>query len=98
MAAIKPRYSKEEFASRGDAIYDREVRPHLTVDDAHKFVAIDVESGAYEIGEDELTACDQLRSRLPQAQVWLVRAGSRSTVRSGRSPAAPPPPAPNPPR
>ena len=79
----KPRYSKEEFASRGDAIYDREVRPHLTVDDAHKFVAIDVESGAYEIGEDELTACDQLRSRLPQAQVWLVRAGSRYLHRFG---------------
>jgi hypothetical protein len=83
MAKIKPRYSKEEFAARADAIYERDVRPRLTVDDARKFVAIDVESGEFEIAEDELTAGDRLRDRVPQAQVWLVRAGSRYLHRFG---------------
>jgi len=83
MVRMKPCYSKDEFAARGDAIYERDVSPHLTADDVRKFVAIDVESGAYEIADDELTAADQLRARAPQAQVWLVRAGSRHLHRFG---------------
>ena len=29
MAISQPRYSKEEFARRGDAIYERDLRPHV---------------------------------------------------------------------
>ena len=29
MRVPKPRYSKEEFARRGDEIYDREIGPHI---------------------------------------------------------------------
>ena len=29
MAAIRPRYSKDEFARRGDEIYERAIRPTL---------------------------------------------------------------------
>jgi hypothetical protein len=29
MAVLEPRYSKEEFAQRGQAIYERDIRPHL---------------------------------------------------------------------
>ena len=83
MASTQRRYSKEEFAQRGDAIYDSDVRPHLKPEDEGKFVAIDIESGAYEIGTDELAACDGLRARVPQAQVWLVRAGSPYLHRFG---------------
>ncbi len=42
-----PRYSKEEFARRGNEIYEREVQPHLNAQDAGKFVAIDIETGAF---------------------------------------------------
>jgi hypothetical protein len=76
MASTQRRYSKEEFAQRGDAFYGSDVRPHLKPEDDGKVVAIDIESGAYEIGMDELAACDRLRARVPQAQIWLVRAGS----------------------
>jgi hypothetical protein len=69
------RYSKEEFARRGDLIYDRDVKPHLKAEDNDKFVAIDIETGEYEIDADELTACKRLRARIPQAQTWMVRVG-----------------------
>ncbi len=80
---IKRRYSKEEFASRGDAIYEKDVRPKLKTDDDGKFAAIDVESGDYAVDEDELAACDKLRHRVPEAQIWMVRVGSRYVHRFG---------------
>jgi len=44
MSAVPhPRYSKEEFARRGNQIYEREVQSHLSAQDAGKFVAIDIE-------------------------------------------------------
>ena len=84
MASTKRRYSKAEFARRGDAIYENEVRPQLKANDEGKFVAIDIESGMYEIAPDELEACDNLRARVPEAQIWMVRVGSRSVHRIGR--------------
>ena len=83
MAAIKPRYSKEEFAKRGDAIFEKDIRPHLKNQDDNDFVAIDIETGAYEIDANEIAACDRLRVRVPQGQVWLRRVGSRFVRRFG---------------
>jgi hypothetical protein len=81
--SVKRRYSKEEFARRGDAVYENDVRPHLEPDDDGKFVAIDIESGMYELARDELTAGNRLRTRMPEAQIWMVRVGHRSVHRIG---------------
>jgi len=83
MASRQRRFAKDEFAQRGDAIYDCEIRPRLAPGDDGKFVALDIESGQYELDDDELAACDRLRSRLPDAQIWLVRVGSRYVHRFG---------------
>ncbi len=83
MASIKRRCSKEEFARRGDAIYERDILPQLQADDEGRFVAIDIDSGAYERDADELAAGDKLRERVPDAQIWMVRVGSRSVHRFG---------------
>ena len=83
MPSTKRRYSKEEFARRGDAVYENDVRPRLKPEDEGKFVAIDIETSEYEIDADELTACDRLRARCPEAQTWLVRVGSRYVHRFG---------------
>ena len=72
MACTKRRYSKEEFARRGDALVESKVRPNLTAADKDKFVAIDIETGEYELDKNELKAADRLRKRLPEAQIWLV--------------------------
>lgn len=78
-----PKYSKEEFARRADIIYDRDVVPHATADQIGQFVAIDIESGAYEIAADEHTAVHRLEERVPDPQTWLQRVGSRFTHRFG---------------
>jgi hypothetical protein len=81
--STKRRYSKEEFARRGDEIYETQVRPHLDASASGKFAAVDIESGAYEIADDELEACDKLSARIPDAQIWLVKVGSRYLHRFG---------------
>jgi hypothetical protein len=83
MAISQPRYSKEEFARRGDEIYERDLRPHVEAGNEGKFIVIDIETGAYEIDADELVASDRLLARRPDAQVWLRRVGSRYARRFG---------------
>jgi hypothetical protein len=75
MTNTQRRYSKEEFARRGDAMYEKEVRPQLKASDEGKFAAIDIESGQFAIDADELKACRKLRKRISDAQIWMVRVG-----------------------
>jgi hypothetical protein len=79
MRSVTSRHSKEEFAKRGDAIYEKDILPNLTKKDVGKFLAIDIETGAYEIAADEMKAGDKLLARLPEAQIWMVRIGYAST-------------------
>jgi hypothetical protein len=81
MDSVKPRYSKEEFARRGDALYEKEIQPKLTPKDKGKFLAIDIETGEYELGRDELRTGERLRARIPEAQIWIVRVGYRAVHR-----------------
>ncbi len=83
MEAVTRRYSKEEFAKRGDAMYEKEVRPNLKAGDKGKFAAIDIETGEYEVDRDEMRAGERLRARVPQAQIWFIRVGYRTTHRIG---------------
>ena len=83
MTDPQPRYDKEEFARRGDDAYERNVRPRLRADDEGKFVAIDIETGAYEVDADDLAASDRLRAAHPGAQVWMRRVGSNYARRFG---------------
>lgn len=85
LASLQPRYSKEEFARRGDEIYQRSILPCVEADDEGKFVVIDIETGAYEIDADELAASDRLLARHPDGQIWLTRVGSRYARRFGAS-------------
>ncbi len=80
---VPPRYSKEEFARRGDEIYESRVRPHLSQTDEGKFVVIDIETGDYETDTDEMAAYDRLVALHPEAQVWVTQAGSRYARRFG---------------
>ena len=81
-----PRYSKEEFARRGEEIFERDIRPHVAQCDPHHFVLIDIETGDWETDEDERAASDRLLARRPDAQVWMRRVGSPYAHRFGWRP------------
>ena len=48
-----------------------------------KIVAIDLETGDFEIDAREIAACNRLESRHPDTQIWIVRVGSRHVRRFG---------------
>jgi hypothetical protein len=81
MSATEPRLSREELARRGDETFARQVRPVLRPEDHGQFVALDVESGAFEVDADEHAAVTRLHGRVQGAQVWLVRTGYPTTHR-----------------
>jgi hypothetical protein len=85
MDTNKPRYPKEEFARRGNAIYENDVKPRLKAGDKGKFVAIDIETGMYDISRSEMAAGNRLHKRVAGAQIWMVRVGYRA-VREFKSP------------
>jgi hypothetical protein len=74
MTVRQPRYSKEEFARRGDEIYESQIRSQVETEHG-KIVAIDIETGAFEVADDLLAASKQLSGRVPDAQTWFVRIG-----------------------
>lgn len=85
MSLRQPRYSKEEFARRGDQIYDSQVRSQVEAGNHGKIVAIDIETGAWEMDTDEINASKRLETHYPDAQIWFVRIGSRYVRRFGSS-------------
>ena len=70
----QPRYSKEEFAQRGDEIYQSQVRPQIDEE-------IDLETGDFELADDTMMATRKLYERLPDAQPWVIRIGYRAVRR-----------------
>lgn len=78
--------SDDEFARRGNALFEERVRPHVDVDkEAHKFVAIDIETGDYAIDESDVAATDRLVEQDPEAEgrIWLRRIGSPEAYHFG---------------
>lgn len=86
MAIQKPRYSKEEFAQRGEHIYQTKIRQKVEAGNHGKIVAIDIETGAFEVDDDIVKASDKLLSQYPDAQTWFIRIGHQAVYHfAGRS-------------
>ncbi len=85
MTIQQPSYNKQEFARLGDEIYNRDIKSEVEPDNLGKVVAIDIETGAWELDADEITASNRLEARSPNAQIWIVRVGSRYVRRLGAS-------------
>lgn len=83
MASTKRRYSKEEVARRGDELYETKIRSQLSPKHNGMLCAIDILTGEYVLDADVLNACDRLRDRFPDAQIWIVRVGSRYVYKFG---------------
>jgi hypothetical protein len=86
MTARPSRYSAEETAQRGDAIYERDIRAEVEPAHRGQVVAIDVDSGAYVVADNAPTASERLLAQNPDAEIWCVRVGSRVLHRIGGRP------------
>ncbi len=83
MAIRQRRYSKEELAQRGQALYDSSIREQVEAGNDGKIVAIDIETGDFEVDETVMAATDRLFERHPDAQPWTIRIGHRAVYHFG---------------
>jgi hypothetical protein len=84
------RYSSDEIAERGQALYDREIRHQLDVSARGKFLALDIETGEFEIDADERAALKRAQAKRPDAALYLLRIGHPTAYRLGRKAVAAP--------
>ncbi len=76
-------YTMEDVARRGEEFYERSVRAHVEPENTGRFLALDVQSGDYELADEALAASQRLRERRPGAVAYLVRVGYPAAFRLG---------------
>ena len=59
------------------------MRSQVEANNYGKIVAIDIETGAFEVGNDSLSAAKQLLKRDPDAQIFGIWIGHRAVHRFG---------------
>jgi hypothetical protein len=77
------RYPKEELAQRGQDLYESGIREQVEAGNEGKIVAIDIETGSFEVDEHVVPATNRLFERYPDAQPWVIRIGHRAVDRFG---------------
>lgn len=83
MAVRQRRYTKEELARRGQELYESRIRQQVEAGNEGKIVAIDIETGAFEVADNVLPATNRLFEQYPDAQPWVIRIGHRAVYHFG---------------
>lgn len=82
MATGKTRYTIDEVAERGTELYETTIRRLVEADTIDRYLAIDVETGDYAVGDQRYDAATAVRQRHPDAQIWLIRIGHIAAAKS----------------
>ncbi|MGB3291425.1 MAG: hypothetical protein WBB01_00370 [Phormidesmis sp.] len=83
MSVRQRRYSKEEMARRGQELYESQVRQQVEAGNEGRIVAIDIETGAFEVDDYVTPATNRLFERYPDAQPWGIRIGHPAVYHFG---------------
>lgn len=83
MVVRQRRHSKEALAQRGQELYESGIRERVETGNQGKIVAIDIETGDFEVDETVMGATDRLFERQPDAQPWTLRIGHNAVYHFG---------------
>ena len=81
--------SSEEIrrtCDQGEALYDASIKDQLNDDQLGMFLAIDTNTGEYEVGDSSMEVTDALHARVADADVYVMRHGRMPTLTIGMSP------------
>ena len=73
----------EDVSARAWRIYEEQIAPTLRPADKGRFLAVDVDTGGYEIDIDEIAVMRRARGAHPDGTLHLIRIGSRTVGRIG---------------
>jgi hypothetical protein len=76
MAQLKR--TPEEVGRIGEEIYRERIRPQVLSHHKGKFLVLDVNTGEFEVDEDDRVASDRLRARVPGGEFYGLRIGYSS--------------------
>ena len=76
------KYAPSEVESRGEAIY-AQIRDDLKAQNKGKFLVVDVETGEYEVDDDDAAATRRALAKRPDAVLYGLRIGSPTAYRLG---------------
>jgi hypothetical protein len=71
----RTQYTPAEIARIAEEIYRREIRDKVMPQHKGRFLTLDIESGDYEIDDDDLTGEKKLRARHPDGVFFGFRIG-----------------------
>jgi hypothetical protein len=77
------RPTTEEVARRGQELYGRNIRQKVEPEQIGRFLVVDIESGDYEVADDDLSASDRMLARRPEAKLYGLRVGRDYAYRLG---------------
>ena len=82
------RYSKSQIAQRAKALYEQGIRAKVEPTYVGQFLALDIESGDYEIDRIDINAINRNRAKHPDAVIYLFRIGYEAaySIGGGRLP------------
>lgn len=81
-----PGLTTEEVARRGQELYERNIRHKVEPEQIGRFLVVDIESGDYEVADDDLSASDRMLARKPDARLYGLRVGRDYAYRLGGRP------------
>lgn len=73
--------SKTLFHQIAEKIFERSIKDQLRPEDNGKFLAINIQTGEFEIDSDDVEAIERLRNRSPEGQIWLRKTDSKYAAR-----------------
>jgi hypothetical protein len=68
-------YSPQEVESRGEEIYEDQLRKKVEPGNEGKFIVIDIQTGEYELDENDLQATKRARAKRPDVVLYGLRIG-----------------------
>ncbi len=76
-------YKPEDVVARGKEIYQKQIQDKVEPVHNGKFLSVDIETGDYEIGTDDLSPSMQILAKRPDAVIYSLRIGFQAAHRMG---------------
>lgn len=78
--------SKRSIGDQAEELYNARIKYELSDEQLGEFIAIEVNTGEFEVGGDALSAMTALHERIANAEVFLMKHGSMHAYTLGHFP------------